>query len=90
MAATSSREAVLLAPGIAVLERAPAVELLCDAHGACAGAVLLDLERRRPVLARAGTTVLATGCTCRASPPRTTRAPPPTDSTPPASPGCRT
>ena len=55
------REAVLLAPGITVLERAPAVELLCDAHGACAGAVLLDLERQRLVLARGGATILATG-----------------------------
>ena len=55
------REAVLLTPGITVLERAPAVELLCDAHGACAGAVLLDLERRRLVLAHGGATILATG-----------------------------
>src|SRR4029450_814610 len=55
------REAVLLTPGITVLERAPALELLCDAHGACAGAVLLDLERRRRALARGGATILATG-----------------------------
>lgn len=55
------REAVLLTPGIRVLERHPAVELLSDPHGACAGAVLLDLERRRLVLARAGATVLSTG-----------------------------
>jgi succinate dehydrogenase/fumarate reductase flavoprotein subunit len=55
------REAVLLTPGIKVLERHPAIELLTDAHGACAGAVLLDLEKRRLVLARAGATVLSTG-----------------------------
>jgi succinate dehydrogenase / fumarate reductase flavoprotein subunit/L-aspartate oxidase len=55
------REAVLLTPGITVLERHPAIELLSDPHGACAGAVLLDLERRRLVLARAGATVLSTG-----------------------------
>src|SRR4029450_2816674 len=55
------REAVLLTPGITVLERAPAVELLCDAHGACAGAVLLDPARQRPGLAHGGPTILATG-----------------------------
>ena len=55
------REAVLQTPGIAVLERAPALELLSDARGACAGAVLLDLERQRLVLAHGGATILATG-----------------------------
>jgi succinate dehydrogenase / fumarate reductase flavoprotein subunit/L-aspartate oxidase len=55
------REAVLLAPGITVLERHPAIELLSDPHGGCAGAVLLDLEQRRLVMARAGATVLSTG-----------------------------
>jgi succinate dehydrogenase / fumarate reductase flavoprotein subunit/L-aspartate oxidase len=55
------REAVVLHPGVTVLERHPAVELLSDARGGCAGAVLLDLERRRLVLARADATVLATG-----------------------------
>lgn len=55
------REAVLLTPGIMVLERHPAIEMLTDAHGACAGAVLLDLEQRRLMLARAGATVLSTG-----------------------------
>jgi dTDP-4-amino-4,6-dideoxygalactose transaminase len=39
------REAVLLTRGITVLERHPGVELLTDPHGACAGAVLLDLEQ---------------------------------------------
>ncbi len=55
------REAVLLTPGITVLERHPAVELLTDPHGGCAGAVLLDLEARRLVLARSGATLIATG-----------------------------
>lgn len=55
------REAVLLTPEITVLERHPAVELLTDPHGRCAGAVLLDLDRREMVLARAGAVVLATG-----------------------------
>ncbi|EHL99521.1 FAD binding domain protein [Acetobacteraceae bacterium AT-5844] len=55
------REAVLLQPGIAVLDRHPAVELLTDDRGRCGGAVLQDLGRGRLVLARAGATVLATG-----------------------------
>uniref|UniRef100_UPI0022EB06F0 FAD-dependent oxidoreductase n=1 Tax=Falsiroseomonas oryzae TaxID=2766473 RepID=UPI0022EB06F0 len=55
------REALLLTAGIEVLEGHPAVELLTDARGRCAGAVLLDLERGRLLLARAGATVLATG-----------------------------
>lgn len=55
------RETVELDRRIAVLNRAPAVELLTDDNGACAGAVLYDVEqgRLRPVLARA--VVLATG-----------------------------
>lgn len=55
------REAVELDRRITVLNRAPALELLTDESGACAGAVLCDLEhgRLRPVLARA--VVLATG-----------------------------
>lgn len=55
------REALLLTSGIACLESHPAVELLTDARGRVAGAVLLDLERGRLVLARAGATILATG-----------------------------
>jgi len=55
------REAVLLTPGITVLERHPCVELLSEPGGAAAGAVLLDLERQRLVLAAAGATILATG-----------------------------
>nr|WP_282572188.1 FAD-binding protein [Roseomonas acroporae] len=55
------REATLLQPGITILERHPALELLSDDRGRCAGAVLHDLALGRPVLARAGATVLATG-----------------------------
>lgn len=55
------REALLLTPGIRVLESHPAIELLTDARGTVAGAVLLDIERGRLVMARAGATVLATG-----------------------------
>jgi len=55
------REALLLTPGVTVLESHPAVELLTDARGAVVGAVLLDMERSRLVLARAGATILATG-----------------------------
>lgn len=55
------REAVLLQPGISLLDRHPALELLADDRGRCAGAVLYDLAHSRPVLACAGATVLATG-----------------------------
>jgi len=55
------REAVLLQPGITLLDRHPALELLSDDRGRCAGAALHDLARGRTVLARAGATVLATG-----------------------------
>lgn len=55
------REAVLLQPGVTLLERHPALELLSDERGGCAGAVLHDLAHGRTTLARAGATVLATG-----------------------------
>lgn len=55
------REAVLLQPGIAALERHPALELLTDDRGRCGGAVLHDPGLRRLVLVRAGATVLAMG-----------------------------
>ncbi len=55
------REAVLLQPGITVLDRHPALELLTDDRGRCGGAVLQDLARGRLILARAGATILATG-----------------------------
>ncbi|KVD87068.1 L-aspartate oxidase [Burkholderia sp. ABCPW 14] len=55
------RAAVELDRRITVLNRAPAIELLTDESGACAGAVLCDLEHGLllPVLANA--VVLATG-----------------------------
>lgn len=55
------RETVELAPGIEVFNRAPAVELLTDATGHCAGAVLYDLEHRRLCVVHARAVVLATG-----------------------------
>jgi L-aspartate oxidase len=55
------REATLLQPNLVILDRHPALELLTDDRGRCAGAVLHDLARGRTVLARAGATVLATG-----------------------------
>lgn len=55
------REAVLLQPGITLLDRHPALELLSDDRGRCAGAVLHDFAHGRPMLTRAGATVLATG-----------------------------
>lgn len=55
------REATLLQPGITLLDRHPALELLSDDRGRCAGAVLHDFARGRAVLARAGAVVLATG-----------------------------
>lgn len=55
------REAVEMHPGIIVRNRHPVVELLSDPHGACAGAVLYDLEQRRLVLVRARAVILATG-----------------------------
>lgn len=55
------REAVLLQPGITLLDRHPALELLSDDRGQCAGAVLHDLANGAPILARASATILATG-----------------------------
>ena len=55
------REATLLQPNLVILDRHPALELLTDDRGRCAGAALHDLARGRTVLARAGATVLATG-----------------------------
>jgi len=47
--------------GIPVLEFSPAVELLMDDEGQVAGAVLLNLENREYCVARAKSTILATG-----------------------------
>jgi len=55
------REAVELEPGIDVWNRCPAVELLSDERGRCAGAVIYNLEWRTFVLVRARAVILATG-----------------------------
>jgi succinate dehydrogenase/fumarate reductase flavoprotein subunit len=46
---------------IEVVEFRPAVELLVDENGRCAGAVLLDLDTKQYAIVRAKTTILATG-----------------------------
>ncbi len=55
------REATLLQSSITILERHPALELLSDDRGRCAGAVLHDLARGQAVVARSAATVLTTG-----------------------------
>jgi succinate dehydrogenase / fumarate reductase flavoprotein subunit len=47
--------------GVRVLEFSPAVELLLDDSGQCAGAVLYDLETEEYFLARARCTIISTG-----------------------------
>ncbi len=46
---------------ISVVEFAPAIELIMDDKGQCAGAVLLNLETEEHLVVRAKTTILATG-----------------------------
>lgn len=46
---------------IEVLEFSPAVELILDADGQCAGAILEDLDTGRNIVVRAGAVVMATG-----------------------------
>jgi aspartate oxidase len=46
---------------IEVLEFSPAVELLLDDNGECAGAVLEDLDTGRNIVVQAGAVILATG-----------------------------
>src|SRR3990172_7403018 len=48
-------------PGIAMWEFRPAVELVLDAHGQVAGALLRDLDTQRLMLVRAKAVVVATG-----------------------------
>ena len=55
------REAVYLKPGIDTWNRCPVVELLSDDYGACAGAVIYNMEWRTCVLVRATAVILATG-----------------------------
>jgi succinate dehydrogenase/fumarate reductase flavoprotein subunit len=49
------------AEGITVLEFSPAVELILDSNGVCSGAVLYNLETEEYLIARAKSTVIATG-----------------------------
>ncbi|MDG5496214.1 FAD-binding protein [Niveispirillum sp. BGYR6] len=55
------REAVELDRGVTILNRHPAVELLSNDHGHCAGAVLYDLEHATLRIIRARAVILATG-----------------------------
>jgi len=48
-------------PNIEVLEFSPAVELILNEHGQCAGAVLYNLETEEYLIARAKAVILATG-----------------------------
>jgi succinate dehydrogenase/fumarate reductase flavoprotein subunit len=48
-------------PNIKVLEFSPAVELILNEHGQCAGAVLYNMETEEYLVARAKAVILATG-----------------------------
>ncbi len=48
-------------PAIRVLEFTPAIELLLDDQGRCAGALLVNLETKEQYVARAKAVILATG-----------------------------
>ncbi len=47
--------------GVQTLEFCPAVELLMDDRGQCAGAVLLNLDNNTPIVVQSKVTILATG-----------------------------
>ena len=47
--------------GVEVLEFAPAIELILDEAGQCAGAVLLDYDSNEHIVVRAKTVIMATG-----------------------------
>ena len=47
--------------GIEVIEFSPAIELVLDTHGHCAGAVLRNLETGDTILVRSKTVIIATG-----------------------------
>jgi succinate dehydrogenase/fumarate reductase flavoprotein subunit len=55
------RDEVQNRPEIKIVEFAPAVELILDDEKKCAGAVLFDMDREKYLVARAKTTILATG-----------------------------
>ena len=69
---------------IPVVDFTAAIELILDENGHAAGAVLLNMETGRHLIARAKTVIISTGGAGRlhyqASPPPTTTAPPPTAS----------
>ena len=48
-------------PNISVLEFSPAVELILNEHGQCAGALLYNMETEEYLVARARAVILATG-----------------------------
>jgi succinate dehydrogenase/fumarate reductase flavoprotein subunit len=48
-------------PSIKVLEFSPAVELILNEHGQCAGALLYDMETEEYLVAKARAVILATG-----------------------------
>ncbi len=48
-------------PGIRIIEFSPAVELLLDERGRCAGAVLQNIETKEHLIVRAKAVILATG-----------------------------
>lgn len=51
----------VLSRGIPVIDFTAAVELLLDENGRCAGAVLMNMETKELLIARAKTVILATG-----------------------------
>jgi succinate dehydrogenase / fumarate reductase flavoprotein subunit len=55
------RDEVECRPNVKLLEFAPAVELIMDEGGQCAGAILYDMDREKYLVVRAKTTVIATG-----------------------------
>lgn len=55
------RDDILNHPEIEVIEFSPAVELISDDKGACAGAVLKNLETNQYLIVKAKTVIIATG-----------------------------
>jgi succinate dehydrogenase / fumarate reductase flavoprotein subunit len=55
------RDEVLNRQGITIVDFAPAIELIKDSEGKAAGAVLMNLETKEILVARAKTVIIATG-----------------------------
>lgn len=51
----------VLNKGIEVSEFSPAIELILDEHGKCAGAILVNLETNKTMIIKSKITILATG-----------------------------